>query len=255
MNTLETLLSKIEIAKNLDFGDIFSKSIELFKKVWVQGLVTLLLTVIMTLPIYFIAIMPLIAMGVIDPEAMQQSGEPDLTFLIPMYLAMLVVAFFAMIIGFGLKSAFYRICKAKDLNETSKDDYFYFFKKPYLRKTIKLAAITFGISLVAVLLCVFPIIYVMVPIALINVIYAFNPDMSASDIVKIGFKLGNKKWLITFGLMFVAGLVAQIVGMILCFIGVFVTASFAAIPLYFIYKETLGINELNAIDEIGTTTE
>ena len=95
----------------------------------------------------------------------------------------------------------------------------------------------------------------MVPVALINVIYALNPDMSASDIVKVGFKLGNKKWFITFGLMFVAGLVAQVVGMIMCFIGVFVTASFAYIPLYFMYKETLGINEKNAIDEIGTTTD
>ena len=255
MNTLETLLGKIETAKDLDFGDIFSKSIELFKKVWLQGLVTLLLTFAMMIPFYIIMYLPLIAMGVLDPEAMQQAGEPDLAMLIPFYLVMLVVMFFAMVIGFGLKSAFYRICKSKDLNESSKDDYFYFFKKPYLGKTVKLAAMTFGISLLAMLLCVLPIIYVMVPIALMNVIYAFNPDMSASDIVKVGFKLGNKKWLITFGLMFVAGLLAQLVGMIMCFIGIFVTASFAAIPLYFIYKETLGISEHNVIDEIGTTTE
>ena len=255
MNTLETFFNKIEIAKDLDFGDIFNKSIELFKKVWLQGLVILLLTIAMMIPFYIIMYVPLIAMGILDPESMQQGGEVNMALLIPFYLFMLVFMFFAMIIGFGLKSAFFRICKSKDLNEISSDDYFYFFKKPYLRKTIKLAAMTFGISLVAMLLCVFPIIYVMVPIALINVIYAFNPDMSASDIVKIGFKLGNKKWLITFGLMVVAGLVAQIVGMIMCFIGVFVTASFAYIPLYFIYKETLGINEQNAIDQIGTTTE
>lgn len=255
MNTLETLLGKIETAKDLDFGDIFSKSIELFKKVWLQGLVTLLLTFAMMIPFYIIMYLPLIAMGILDPEAMQQGGEPDIAMLILFYLVMLVVMFFAMIIGFGLKSAFYRICKAKDLNESTKDDYFYFFKKPYLGKTIKLAAMTFGISLLAMLLFVLPIIYVMVPIALMNVIYAFNPDMSASDIVKVGFKLGNKKWLITFGLMIVAGFLAQLVGMIMCFIGVFVTASFAAIPLYFIYKETIGISEQSAIDEIGTTTE
>jgi len=255
MNTLETLLSKIEIAKDLDFGDIFSKSIDLFKKVWLQGLVTLLLTFAMMIPFYIVMYAPLIALGVLDPESMQEGGEVNMALLIPFYLVMIVFMFFAMIIGFGLKSAFYRICKAKDLNEISSDDYFYFFKKPYLRKTIKLAAITFGISLVAVLLCVIPIIYVMVPIALINVIYALNPDMSTSDIVKVGFKLGNKKWLITFGLMFVAGLLAQVVGMIMCFIGVFVTASFAYIPLYFIFKETSGVNEQNAIDDIGTTTE
>lgn len=255
MNTLETLLKKIEVAEDLDFGTIFSKSIELFKKVWLQGLVTLLLTFAMMIPFYIIMYLPLIAMGVLDPESMQQGGQPNMAILIPFYLLMLVFSFFAMIISFGLKSAFYRICKTKDLNEASSDDYFYFFKKPYLRKTIKLAAMTFGITLVAMLLCFFPIIYVMVPIALINVIYALNPDMSASDIVKVGFKLGNKKWLITFGLMFVAGLLSQLVGMIMCFIGIFVTASFAAIPLYFIYKETFGLNEQSAIDEIGTITE
>lgn len=254
MNTLETLLSKIENTKDLDFGDIFSKSIELFKKVWVQGLVILLLTFIMVLPFYLIIFMPLIAMDIIDPQTIQQ-GEPNMMFLIPMYLAMMVVAFFAMIISFGLKSAFYRICRAKDLSEATSDDYFYFFKKPYLGKTIKLATMTFGISLVAMLLCFFPIIYVMVPIALMNVVYSFNPDMTASDILKVGFKLGNKKWLITFGLMFVAGILAQMVGMIMCFIGVLVTASFAAVPLYYIYKETIGLNEQSAIDEIGTTTE
>lgn len=255
MNTLETLLSKIETAKDLDFGDIFSKSIELFKKVWLQGLVILLLTMVMMIPFYIIMYVPLIAMGVLDPESMQQGGEPNMAILIPFYLVMIVFMFFAMVISLGLKAAFYRICKTKDLNEATSDDYFYFFKKPYLGKTIKLAAKIFGITLVAMLLCFFPVIYVMVPIALINVIYAFNPEMTTSDIIKVGFKLGNKKWFITFGLMLVAGFLAQMVGMIMCVVGIFATASFAAIPLYFIYKETLGLNEQSAIDEIGTPSE
>jgi len=255
MNTINTLLQKIENAKELDFGDIFNKSIELFKKTWVQGLVMLLLTIVLMIPFYIIMYLPLIAMGLFDPESFQQGQEPDLAVLLPFYLLMIVFSFFAMIIGFGLKSAFYRICKIKDLNEAGSDDYFYFFKKPYLGKTVKLAAMTFGISLLAMLLCVLPIFYVMVPIALINVIYAFNPDMSASDIVKVGFKLGNKKWLITFGLLFISSILAQLVGMIMCFVGIFVTASFAYLPAYFVYKESIGFNETSAIEEIGTTVE
>lgn len=255
MNTMTSLLEKVESAKDLDFGDIFNKSIELFKKVWVQGLVTMLLTMLLMLPLYLIMYLPLIAMGVLDPESMQQGGELNMALLIPFYLVMIVFMFFAMAIGLGLKAALYRICKTKDFNEATSDDYFYFFKRPYLGKTIKLGAMMLGISLVAMLLCVFPLIYVMVPIALMNVIYAFNPDMSASEIVKVGFKLGNRKWLITFGLMVVAGFLAQMVGMLMCFVGVFVTASFAAIPLYFIYKETLGFNEQSDIDKIGKITE
>ena len=215
----------------------------------------LLLTIVLMIPFYIIMYLPLIAMGLFDPESFQQGQEPDLAVLLPFYLLMIVFSFFAMIIGFGLKSAFYRICKIKDLNEAGSDDYFYFFKKPYLGKTVKLAAMTFGISLLAMLLCVLPIFYVMVPIALINVIYAFNPDMSASDIVKVGFKLGNKKWLITFGLLFISSILAQLVGMIMCFVGIFVTASFAYLPAYFVYKESIGFNETSAIEEIGTTVE
>ncbi|UKM64853.1 hypothetical protein GSB9_01411 [Flavobacteriaceae bacterium GSB9] len=255
MSTITSLLEKVENAKALEFGDIFNRSIELFKKVWLQGLVMLLLTMVLMIPFYIIMYAPLIAMGVLDPEAMQQGGQPDVAMLIPFYILMVVFMFFAMVIAFALKSAFYRICKFKDFNEATSDDYFYFFKKPYLGKTIKLSAITFGISLLAMLLCVLPIIYIMVPVALINVIYAFNPDMEASDIVKLGFKLGNKKWLITFGLMLVAGLLAQIVGMIMCFVGVFVTAAFAYLPQYFIYKDVIGFKEQNVIDQIGTSIE
>ena len=255
METINAILGKIENAKALDFGDIFNKSIELFKKVWLQGLVMLLLTFVLILPFYIIMYLPLIAMGLFDNELLQQGQEQNLAILVPFYIFMFVFAFFAMIIGFGLKSAFYRICKIKDLNEAGTDDYFYFFKRPYLGKTIKLAAMTFGISLVALLLCVLPIFYAMVPIALINVVYAFNPDISASEIVKIGFKLGNKKWLLTFGLLFVSSILAQLVGMIMCFIGVFVTASFAYLPMYFIYKESIGFEEADEINSIGDTSE
>lgn len=255
MNKFDILLTKIDGAKALDFGIIFNQSIELFKKTWLQGLVMLLLTMVFMIPFYVLMYLPLIAMGLTSPESFQSGEGFNIALMIPFYLMILVFVFFAMIIGFGLKSAFFRICKMKDFNESTSDDYFYFFKKPYLGKTIKLAAVTFGISILAMLLCVFPIVYVMVPIALINVIYAFNPEMTTSDIVKIGFRLGNKKWLITFGLMIIAGFLAQIVGMLMCFVGVFVTASFAYIPCYFVYKESIGFNEANIIDEIGAIQE
>lgn len=255
MNTLNTLLDRIETAKNLDFGDIFGKSIELFKKVWLQGLVTLLLTMLMMIPFYIIMYVPLIAMGVLDPESFQQGNQPNMAIFIPFYALMFVFMLVALIIGLALKAAFYRICKTKDLNEATADDYFYFFKKPYLGKTIKLGAAMFAISVVGMVLCFLPLIYAMVPIALMNVIFALNPDMSVSEIVKAGFKLGNKKWFITFGLMIVAGFLAQIIGMLMCFIGIFVTASFAGIPVYYVYKESVGINEQTPIDEIGKISE
>ena len=110
----------------------------------------------------------------------------------------------------------------------------------------------FGISLLAMLLCVLPIIYVMVPIALMNVVFAFNPELSVTNIVKASFELGNKKWLLTFGLIFVSGLLAGIVGMLMCFIGIYITASFSYLPAYFIYKDSVGFEnseQTNKIEE------
>ena len=241
--TFAELQLRIQKANDLDFGDIFNKSIELFKKVWVQGLVMMLITIALMIPFYLIMYLPLIAMGLIEGDMDSYSQDPNLIFMIPFILFMVVFSFFAIVIVFGLKASFYRICKLKDLDEAGTDGYFYYLKRPHLGKVIKLSLITLGISLLATLLCVLPIIYVAVPIAIMNVVFAFNPELSAKNIVKASFDLGNKKWLITFGLMFIAGLLAEIVGFVMCFVGLFVTASFVFLPVYFIYKESVGFED------------
>jgi hypothetical protein len=241
---------RVQSAIALDFGDIFNKSIELFKKVWLQGLVVLLLTIVLMIPFYIIMYLPLIAAGLIDASMFEPGHDSNIFLMIPFILFMLVFSVFAMVVGFGMRAGFYRICKMKDLNEAGSEDYFYYLKKPYLGKLVMLSLATFGISLLATLLCVLPVFYVMVPITLMNLIFAFNPEQSVSEIVKSGFALGNKKWLITFGLIIIAGLLAQIVGMVLCFIGVFVTASFSYIPAYFIYKESVGFDDSDALKQI-----
>jgi len=236
MNYKNTLLEKIENAKTLDFGDIFSECIELFKKVWVQGLVMLLLTMVILVPVYFIMYVPLLGVDVLETKQNYNQEDFNILLVIPIFIFSLV----AMVISFGLKASFYRICKHKDLNISGSDDYFYFLKKPYLGKVIVLSLITLGVSILATLLFVLPLIYVMIPLALMNVVFAFNPNLSASDIVKSSFKLGNKKWLITFGLIVVSSILAQMVGMLMCFVGIFVTASFSYLPAYFIYKGAVG---------------
>jgi len=241
--TFAELQLGIQNAKDLDFGDIFNKSIDLFKKVWVQGLLMMLITIALMIPFYLIIYLPLIGMGLLEDDMEAVSQDPELVFMIPFILFVLVFSVFAVAIVFGLKASFYRICKLKDLNEAGSDDYFYYLKRPHLGKVIKLSLITLGISLLATLLCVLPIIYVAVPIAIMNVVFAFNPELSANDIVKASFDLGNKKWLITFGLMFIAGLLAEIVGFLMCFVGIFATVSFAYIPVYFIYKESIGFED------------
>lgn len=237
------LQNRIQNAKALDFSDIFSKCIELFKKVWLQGLVMLLLTMLILVPFYLIMYLPLIGAGILESSYSGYNEDFNFVLMIPFFIFILIFSFVAMVISFGMKASFYRICKLKDLNQAGSDDYFYYLKRPHLGKVIKLALLTFGITLLATMLCVIPVIYVVVPVTIMNVIFAFNPEMSATDIVKAGFDLGNKKWLITFGLIIVSAILAQIVGTLLCLIGVFVTASFSYLPVYFIYKESVGFED------------
>ncbi len=243
MNTIDALLEKIDKAKSLDFGTVFNQSIELFKKVWVQGLVIRLLIMILMLPFSLIMYIPMISMGLFDPETIQNMEDFKPLIFIPLGLFGILFMFFAIVIDFGMKASFYRICKLKDLEEMGADDYFHYLKKPYLGKVVKLSLATFGITILAMLLCVIPVFYVMVPVTLMNVIFAFNPELSTSEIVKAGFRLGNKKWLLTFGLLFVSFILAGFIGLLLCCIGVYITLSFVYLPLYFIYKDSVGFDK------------
>ncbi|MCD2260229.1 hypothetical protein [Psychroserpens luteolus] len=254
---LSEIQQRILNAKDLDFGQIFNDSIELFKKVWVQGLLMLLIIFAFMIPFIFIVYIPLIVLGISD-----FSSPGDYNTLAPIAMLVAIIAyllfvFAMMVITFGLKAGLYRIMRQKDQGIVDKDDYFFFLRKPHLSKTISLSLATFGISLLATLLCFFPVIYVMVPLNLLVVIYAFNPEMSSSDLIRLSFDLGNKKWFITFGLTIVAGLLAQMVGALMCGIGVLFTASFAAIPLYFIYKEVIGFDgyEEGGLKRIGDNPE
>lgn len=258
MNTVE-MKRRVDNAKALDFGTIFNQSIELFKKVWVQGVVILLLNMVLTIPVIMIVYIPLLVFGFagyfLSADPYGQAGlSIIMIFVMVVVYLFLIVALSA--INLGLTAGYYRICKLKDLDRMGNEDYFYFFKKPYLRKTIKLGLAFSGIALLAALLCFFPIIYAIVPLSFIVVIYAFNPDSSISEIIKLGFDLGNKKWFLAFAVLFVLGVLAYIVGLVMCGIGVLITMSITYLPFYIIYKDVIGfdeeIDQMKRIDQLST---
>ncbi len=247
--TSNQLFEKIENSSPIDFGDIFSKSIELFKKVWVQGFVHLLISFAVMIPLLLILYIPLFAViGVTGLESgFKDYAPPSEELSIGLILLYVVLAILiSMVAGalqFGITAHFYRVCRQVDLGFSENSSYFMFLKGKYLGKIITLSIAIFGISILAMLLCYLPLLYVMVPLQLLGVIFAFNPDVSVSDLVKASFKLGNKIWLIAFGLIFIASILSQLVGMVLCFIGVFFTASFIYLPIYFMYKDTIGFED------------
>lgn len=267
MNSFQTLLDKIENSKQLDFGSIISRAIELFKEAWVKGLVLILIMLIIVLPLFLVFYIPMfqsvmeqVESGGYDPtdsSGLMQMQTDSFRYTI------LGITFVMSLISTGLIAGFYRILKRVDFQErTSFSDYFYFFKTKYLGKIFAIAAFSLLIALLnflfekflpqftASLLNIALSIIFSVYTTLFVLFFAFNPDLESSDIFVLSFKLGSKKWFLIFGLLIVGALLGFL-GAIACFIGVIFTISIAYMPAYFIYKDMFGFNTMSDIDKIG----
>jgi len=262
MNFLE-LEQKINKNKPLDFGDVFSKSIELFKKVWLQGLIQYILTGVLMIPIVLVLYIPMmmvmIPLGLMN-ENIESFEELSLGLGIVAGVGMFVLYIIAIVLMFSvqliMRAAFYKICKDKDANpNVSSDEYFFYFKKKYLKKIIVLSFISIGAIVLGMICFVIPALILMVPLSYLSIVFAFNPELSAKEIFKTALKLGMKKWWITVFLLIVASFLATFVGFLACFVGVYVTASFVYLPTYFVYEETVGFgkdsSEFQEIEQIG----
>tara|TARA_Y100001933_G_scaffold158611_1_gene156949 strand:+ start:8531 stop:9256 length:726 start_codon:yes stop_codon:yes gene_type:complete len=234
------LSERIRQSAPVEFGTVFNNSVELFKKVWIQGFLTLVLTFVGILPFYILVYLPMIVMGISDPDSLENNELP------PVFVGLMVLVMSMFIMGIMtvvicLNAAFLRICRKYDLNESGKDDYFFYFKRAYIIKALILSLIITGLSILGFLACGLGLIYLVVPMSLFPAFFAFEKELSAMEIVKAGFALGNKNWLMIFLLVIVAGLVSQL-GAILCLVGVLFTAMFSKIPFYYIYKDAIGIS-------------
>jgi hypothetical protein len=256
MNTISYLQEKINNARALDFGTIFSASIELFKKTWLQGFLLQLFTVIVMLPLIIVLYVPLITMMIAQANSGYSGSDTYSDFFAGMsiiYILFVIVGIFVLgAVSVALQAAFFRIMRALDEGKTiTTSDFFCFLNGKHLSKTFLLVLVTVIIAIPSVLLCYIPLIYMMVPFSLFALIFAFNPELSVGDIVKVSFKLGHKKWLLAFGLIFVSGLLAEIVGLLLCGIGTLFTAAFVYHPVYLIYKDVIGFDNEDEISTIG----
>ncbi len=234
------ITGKIEESGPLSFGNIFSRSIELFKQVWLQGFITLILTFITILPFYILMYVPLLSAGITDPEIIKAEGLPP-EIILPMIVLMPICMLGMMTVGLILNAGFLRVCKQKDFNEPGKEDYFFYFKKNYLGKTMLLSLMMLGLSFLGMLMCGIGIIYMVVPLSLFPAFLAFDEELTAMEIVKSSFTLGNKNWLVIFGLVFLMGLLAEL-GILLCCVGILFTAMLAKIPIYYVYKDGVGFS-------------
>lgn len=261
MNTITSLLEKINNAKQLDFGAIFSEAIELYKKTWLQGFLLQIFTLVIMLPLIIVLYVPLIGLMVAQQESGYNDQEALSTFLGGMsvlYILFVVIGIFVLgTISLTLQASFFRIIKRMDYNEVvNTTDFFHFVKGKYLSKAFVLMLISIGIAIPSALLCYIPLIYTMVPLSYFMLVFAFNPEFGTGDVVKASFKLGTKKWGITIALFLVSYLCVFVISMITCGLGSLFLQAFLWHPIYLIYKKVVGFDETtNAIEEIGASVE
>lgn len=258
--TLTEIKLRIDNAKALDFGTIFNQAIELYKKSWIQGFLMQLIGLVISLPLILLLYLPFITMiisqsesGHMDPDAFN-SFFAGLSFLYLFFFVfgVLIIA----TISVALNAGFYRILKDLDHNRaTTTSQLFYFFKMNYLGKIAGLMLIAVAIAIPSALLCYIPLIYVIVPMSFFMAVFAFNPELGVGDIVTISFKLGNKKWLLTFGLLVVSYICIMILALVTCGLGSLFLTPFMYHPIYFIYKETIGFDDTTELNQIGMTPQ
>lgn len=262
MNFTE-LEQKIIECKNLDFGDVFNKSITLFKKTWLQGLIVYILSGVLMVPVMLVIYIPVlliaVPLGVLN-EDMNFNEDVGAGLMIAGGVLLFVLYIIAMVLMVSvqliMRAAFYKICKDKDANPSaSSDEFFFYFKKKYFKKIVMLSFMTITAIILGAICFVVPALILAIPLFYLPIVFAYNPELSAKEIFKIALKLGMKKWWLTMLLLIVAGLLAMFVGFLACFIGVYVTASFVYLPAYFVYKDTVGFggssDRFQEIEQIG----
>ena len=247
------IFQKIESSSKPDFSDILTKSFDLFKKVWETALYHALILMAFVIPFIMIMYTPFIIMiskqGRYNSYGYYDSWEPSIMLIVIYSIVVFAMVFVVQAISLGIIAHFFRALKKADLD--SGEDiggYFVYLKGENLSKVFLISIATFLISIAAVLLCYLPIFYVMVPLQIMQVMFAFNEKLSVNDLIKASFKLGHKYWLIAFGLIILSSFIAQL-GILLCFVGVFVTAFFVHLPMYYFYKDTIGFDDEAAVSD------
>jgi len=243
------IFQKIENSKSVDFGDVISKSFELYQKYFTQGLTHSLIALLVVIPFLIVIYLPLIP---IYAEMLQNSGDPYYTpsfvddysvgIIVVWYLLIFVFSFLMQLVNMSIFGHFMKFLRNEDTGRNEEIGSYFTLLKDHFGKLLLLSLASMGIAILAALLCYLPIFYVMVPLHWIFPIFIFNEKLSVSDTIKAAFKFANKHWLLFFGLGFVCGILASL-GAIVCYIGMIATMFFTYIATYVTYRDSIGFDD------------
>ncbi|MDC8003078.1 hypothetical protein POV27_03390 [Aureisphaera galaxeae] len=255
------IFKKIENSKPADFGDIFSKSFEIYKTHFTEGLVHTLISIGVSIPLLLIVYIPVLPLYI---EMMQNAGDPyytpsfldeySLPVILGWYLLVFLMSFLMQAINFSIYGHLFKVLKKKDFNTNEDVGGYFDIIKRHFGKMIVLSLASAGIAILATLACYIPLFYVIVPLHWIFPIFIFNEDLGVSDIIKAAFKFANKNWLMFALLGIVCGILGSI-GIIGCYIGIIFTYFFPYMATYVTYRDCIGFDDVDEISSIGQTVE
>ena len=197
MSSFNIIAKKIARAPKIDFGGLFNESVLVFKKVWLQGLILQLLSIGISIPLMFLNFSILQGVGVdsnsqysiqkilTDDAMTQQHASAHIMY----YLVTIAVGIISSLMSFGFFKVIRQLDKGQDFIFS---DFFYFFRNGKFTKSLLLVLANFGVAILAVLMCVFPIFYVMIPLMFVTPFYVYNSELSISEVLKSSFALGHK---------------------------------------------------------------
>ena len=251
------IFKRIEQSTKPDFGDVLSKSFELYKKVFTEGLVHSLVGLAVAIPFILLVYIPILPAYI---DMIQNAGDPyyqptffedyGVAMMIGWFVLVFLLSFIMQAVNMSIYGHFLKLLKNKDTGTTDDIGGYFTILKENFGLLLVLSLATLGIALLAALLCYLPILYVIVPLNLTLPIFVFNKGLTVGEIIKAAFKLGNKYWGVFFGIFFVSGLIASL-GIIACYIGLLATMFFSYIGVYYAYKDTVGFDDSDAISSIG----
>jgi hypothetical protein len=234
MKSFDIISKKINEAPSIDFGDLFNESVAVFKKVWLQGFLFQLITIALSLPLLFFNFINFSDFS--NDSVPLQFGTAAVFY----YGISAVLAIVSSFLTFG----FFRVIRQMDKGEDFKTvDFFYYFNSERIKKALLLVLANVAVVILALLLCVFPVFYVMIPLMFVTPIFVYNPELSISEVLKTAFGLGHKKWGITFLISLLNIIALYVLILLTCGLGSLFFGCFLQMPIYVLYKKTISFDD------------
>lgn len=255
------IFERIQKSPQPDFGDVISKSFELYQKTFTQGLTHSLVMLAVAIPVLLIVIIPIIPFYV---EMFQHLGDPyyrpsilddiSISMIIGWYVLVFLLSFLTSFVSVSVYGHYFKLLKKVDLGTNEDIGGYFTILKSHFSKILLLSLASGGIAILAAVLCYLPVFYVIVPLHWVFPIFIFNDKLSVGETIRAAFKFANKNWLVFAGIGFVVSMMASL-GAIVCYIGMIATMFYTYVATYVTYRDTIGFEDVDGIANIGKPLE